>query len=251
MKRLLVLAVLLWGVYVLLRTRDKAKTILLVLTNHGTFGTAGKPTGFYLSEAAHAWKVFRKAGYDVVLATPKGGFAPVDPASLDLSDPVNAAFWKIYGTQEEGRDGIAGTEPLAEVASATNAAIFFAGGHGTMWDFTSSQPVIKATSLIYENGGSVGAVCHGPAALLHVKLSNGEALVKGKQIAAFTDKEESSVEMDEAVPFLLEDELRKHGADVKVAGNFEENAIRDGRLVTGQNPQSTKKAARLLVETLS
>ncbi len=245
------MAGLLWALYALVRTKAKTKTILLVLTNHGAFGTAGKPTGFYLSEAAHPWKVFREAGYEVLVATPEGGFAPVDPASLDLDDPVNAAFWKIYGAQEEGRDGVAGTEPLAKVASADDAAIFFAGGHGTMWDFASSQPVIEATSLIYENGGSVGAVCHGPAALLHVKLPSGEALVKGKKVAAFTDGEEASVEMTEIVPFLLEDELRKSGADVKVAGNFEENAIRDGRLVTGQNPQSAKKTAQLLVETLS
>lgn len=227
------------------------KPILLVLTNHGELGQTGEPTGFFLGEAAHPWEVFESAGYSVRLASPRGGFAPLDPKSLDLDDPANAAFWKKFGVEKDGKRGVPDTIALTEADPADYAAIFFAGGHGTMWDFADSEAVQKVTAAIYEQGGAVGAVCHGPAALVNVRLTDGKPLVAGRKLAVFTNAEEEAVKLTEVVPFLLETDLTKAGATIVPAPNFTENAIRDGRLVTGQNPASAKKAATLLLEALS
>ncbi len=226
------------------------RPILLVLTNHGQMGATDTPTGFFLSEAAHPYEVFEAAGYSVRLASPRGGVAPLDPKSRDLDDPANAAFWKIYGARDGDRDGVKNTLALDQVDPADYSAIFFAGGHGTMWDFADSKDVQSVTSKIYEQGGVVGAVCHGPAALVKVTLSNGKPLVAGRKVAPFTNAEEDAVGLTSTVPFLLQTELEKAGATVMPAADFQENAIRDGRLVTGQNPASARKTAELVIEAL-
>ncbi len=229
------------------------KPVLLVLTNHAELGKTGKRTGFYLSEAAHPLEVFAKAGYPVTLGSPLGGFAPLDPKSYDLEDPANAAFWEKYGSGEEkdGTLGVKDTKAVGNLNPADFSAVFYAGGHGTMWDFRQSVPIRKFTAVVYEDGGAVGAVCHGPAALIDVKLSDGSPLVKGKKVAAFTNAEEEAVGLTETVPYLLQSELEAAGASHVAAENFKENAVLDGRLATGQNPASAKKTAELLVEALA
>ncbi|QTN33245.1 type 1 glutamine amidotransferase domain-containing protein [Akkermansiaceae bacterium] len=224
--------------------------ILLVLTNHAKLGDSGKLTGFFLSEAAHPYEVFTENGNPVTLASPKGGFAPLDPKSFDLKDEANASFWKKFGNGDEKKPGVEKTIALSEVDTKAYGAIFFAGGHGAMWDFPDSESLKKVTVSIYEDNGSVGAVCHGPAALVNVKLSDGKLLIAGKKTAVFTNSEESAVKLSETVPFLLQDSFEKAGATVETAEDFSENAVRDGRLVTGQNPASAKKAAELLLEAL-
>jgi putative intracellular protease/amidase len=226
------------------------KPILLVLTNHGSLGKTGEATGFFLGEAAHPWEIFEAAGYAVRLASPLGGFAPVDPKSLDLNDPASAAFWKKFGAEKGGVRGVTDTLALTDAKPADFAAIFFAGGHGTMWDFADAKPLQDITAAIYEQGGAVGAVCHGPAALVNVRLSDGKPLVSGRKVATFTNSEEEAVKLTEVVPFLLETKLAEAGAIIVPAPNFQENAVRDGRLVTGQNPASAKKAATLMLEAL-
>lgn len=226
------------------------KPILLVVSNHGDLGNTGKLTGFFLSEAAHPWEVFREAGYAVEIASPAGGFAPVDPKSYDLKDPANAAFWKEYGIEAGGRRGLGKTVSLEKVDPSKFAAIFFAGGHGAMWDFPNNPAIQKVASAIYEQGGAVGAVCHGPAALVGIKLSDGKDLVDGKKVAPFTNAEEASVGLTTTVPFLLEDKLKAAGAMPEPKTNFQENAVLDQRLATGQNPASATKTAKLLVEAL-
>ncbi len=233
-------------------TADKAP-IALVLTNHGELGETGEPTGFYLSEAAHPHEVFREAGHPVVLASPAGGFAPVDPKSLELDDAANATFWKEFGGESDGQDGrqgVAGTTAIRELDPAKLAGVFFAGGHGTMWDFTSADPVGDFITAVDHAEGVIGAVCHGPAALVAAKAADGGPLVKGRTVAVFTNAEEKAVELTEVVPFLLETRLGKLGAEVRTAPDFSENAVRDGRLVTGQNPASARRAGELFLEAL-
>lgn len=226
-------------------------SILLVLTNHSDLGETGKKTGFYLSEAAHPYEVFTAAGYDVQLASPEGGFAPVDPKSLELDDDeANQTFWSKFGKEEEGLSGVPGTKGLRSVKPGVFRGIFFAGGHGAMWDFPTSADVRALTSDIYSRGGVVGAVCHGPAALVNLKLPDGSLLVKGKKVAVFTNEEEQAVNLTEAMPFLLEDSFEGMDAEVVTAEKFTVNAVRDGRLITGQNPQSAKKAAELFVAAM-
>ncbi len=226
------------------------KPILLVVTNHGELGATGTPTGFFLSEAAHPWEVFLKAGYRVEIASPKGGFAPADPKSFDLKDPANRGFWEKFGNKDSTPKGLPETIALKDVIPADYAAIFFAGGHGAMWDFPDDPALQKVAAAIYEQGGVVGSVCHGPAALVGIKLSDGSLLVSGKKVAPFTNAEEQAVELTGVVPFLLEDRLKAAGAIPIPAANFTENAVADGRLVTGQNPASATKTAELLVKAL-
>ena len=226
------------------------KPILIVLTNHSELGNTGKKTGFFLSEAAHPSEVFSKAGHPVTLASPKGGFAPIDPKSMQLDDPANEVFWKNFGNGEGTNPGVARTIALSEVMADGYAGIFFAGGHGSVWDFPNSAILSEKAMAIYNGGGVVGAVCHGPAALVNLKLPDGKPLVAGKKVAVFTNEEEKAVELTEVVPFLLETRFKELGAEVVLAENFSENAVRDGRLVTGQNPASAKKTAELFLEAV-
>jgi len=225
--------------------------ILLVLTNHSELGDTGKMTGFFLSEAAHPYEVFSEGKHAVTLASPKGGFAPLDPKSLDLDDVANAAFWKKFGNADKEKPGVPKTTALAEIDPRKYGAIFFAGGHGAVWDFPDSEALKKVTAAIYEEGGAVGAVCHGPAALVNVRLSDGSLLIAGKKTAVFTNDEEKAVKLTNTVPFLLQTAFEKAGATVVPAEKFSENAVRDGRLVTGQNPASAKKSAELLLEAMA
>ena len=222
------------------------KPILIVVTNHDEIGDTGTPTGYFLSEVAHPWHVFTEAGFSVEFASPDGGFAPMDPKSFDLEDPVNKAFWHDLNAVQ----ALAYTQNLAKLNPIDYAAIFFAGGHGTMWDFPKSKAVRKSIAKHYKAGGVIGAVCHGPAALIHVKV-DGEPLVKGKRVAGFTNEEEAAVQLTDAVPFLLETELRKLGADFVKAENFQNKVAVSGRLVTGQNPASATDTAKAIVKLLN
>ncbi|MDP0489970.1 MAG: type 1 glutamine amidotransferase domain-containing protein [Verrucomicrobiota bacterium JB023] len=228
-----------------------AADIVLVLTNHDQLGDTGKKTGFFLSEAAHPYEVFVEAGHEVVLASPEGGKAPVDPKSLKLEDDANKGFWQKFGNGDSDQPAVVDTVPLEKIEVGEFDGIFFAGGHGTMWDLPDSEVVQTTIRDMYESGKPVGAVCHGPAALVNVTLENGKKLVAGKTMAVFTDAEEEAVELTEVVPFLLQSKLEEAGAEVKTAENFSENAVRDGLLVTGQNPASAKKAGELFVEAIA
>jgi putative intracellular protease/amidase len=220
--------------------------VVIVVTNHAELGETGEPTGYYLSEVAHPWKVFRDAGLEVVFASPQGGFAPMDPKSFDLEDPVNRAFWETLDAVES----LATTRSLAHIDPDHFDAVFFAGGHGTMWDFPGHPDVNRLAAAVYEAGGVVGAVCHGPAALLDVKLSDGSYLVAGRQVGGFTNAEEAAVDLTDAVPFLLESRLMERGASFEGGPSFEEFVVSDGRLITGQNPASAEKTAEEIVALL-
>lgn len=213
-------------------THHSAKPVLFVLTSHGTKGSTGQPTGYYLGEVTHPLAVLQAAGIPVEFASIQGGEPPVD--GLNLDDTINARYW----SDSAFRDAIRHTQRLGEVDPSKYSAIFFAGGHGAMWDFPDSPDVAWVTREIYEAGGVVGAVCHGPAALVNVTLSNGAYLVAGKNLSAFTDDEERAVKLDQVVPFLLTSTLTQRGAQHHPAADWTAKVVVDGRLVTGQNPQS-------------
>ena len=206
--------------------------VLMVLTSHGTKGATGEPTGFYLGELTHPLAELEAAGIAFELASIQGGEPPVD--GLDLGDAVNARYWNDGAFREALRH----TRRLDDVDSSKYGAIFFAGGHGAMWDFPTSPDVARVTREIYEAGGVVGAVCHGPAALVNVTLGNGAHLVAGRNVSAFTDDEERAVQLDKVVPFLLASTLAQRGAHHHPAPDWTAKVVVDGRLVTGQNPQS-------------
>jgi len=220
------------------------KPVLMVLTSHGTKGSTGQPTGFYLAELTHPLAELDGAGIPTEFASILGGEPPVD--GLDLADAVNARYW----ADEHFRHAIRNTLRLQDVDASRYSAIFFAGGHGAMWDFPGSPAVARVTREIYEAGGVVAAVCHGPAALVNVTLSDGSYLVAGKQLAAFTDDEERAVQLDQVVPFLLASTLGERGAQHQAATDWTTKVVVDGRLVTGQNPQSASGVGVALVTVL-
>lgn len=219
--------------------------ILFVVTSHGEKGATGEPTGYYLSEVTHPWDVLRRAGYDIDFVSPKGGKPPVE--GVELNDPVNAAFW----SDATGRDRIERSGKLGEADPADYVALFFAGGHGTMWDFPDNEEIARLVRAFWKDGKVVAAVCHGPSALVDVKLEDGRYLVEGKRVNAFTDDEEKAVGMDKTVPFLLESRLTEHGARFEKSGLWEAHVAVDGRLVTGQNPQSAKGVGEAMLKLLS
>jgi putative intracellular protease/amidase len=220
------------------------KKILFVVTSHGTKGSTGAPTGYHLMEVAHPWDVFVKAGYTVDFVSPKGGKAPVD--GFNLNDATNKAFWEdaVYHAKIEN------TMTPAAVNPADYAAIYYAGGHGTMWDFADNKELANIAQKIYENNGAVGAVCHGPAALLNIKLSNGKYLVDGKKVNSFSNEEEIAVKLEEVVPYLLESQLIARGAIFEKSGLWQAHTVTDERLVTGQNPASARGVGEALLKVV-
>ncbi|CAI2458311.1 type 1 glutamine amidotransferase domain-containing protein [Serratia plymuthica] len=224
--------------------KSDRKPVLCVVTSHPIKGVSGVPTGFFMAELTHPLKVLEDAGIPTVIASIRGGQPPID--GFDLSDPVNAWFWNETDFQHR----LATTPPLSELNGADYSAVFFAGGHGTMWNYRDNPDAQRIIREVYESGGIVSAVCHGPAALVDAKLSNGEYLVKGKNLAAFTNKEEDEVQGTAVVPYLLETALREHGAHHHEAPNWSENVVTDGRLITGQNPASAHGVGVALADAL-
>lgn len=220
------------------------RKILIALTSHGELGATGRHTGFYLPEAAHPWKVFTDAGYTVDLVSVQGGRPPMD--GVDSSDPVQQAFLDDPDISVK----LANTLRPDQVNPADYDAILYAGGHGTMWDFADSTRLAEIARDVYENDGVVAAVCHGPAGLINITLSDGRYLVDGKEISAFTNDEEAAVGLAQAVPYLLQTQLEQRGAKHSGAPNFQPWVVRDGRLVTGQNPASATGVAEQVLIAL-
>ena len=220
------------------------KKILFVVTSNGKKGDTGESTGYYLSEVAHPWNVLHRAGYDIDFISPKGGKPPVEAVELD--DPLNAAFWN----DEAGRGRVEQSRRPDEIDPGDYAALFFAGGHGTMWDFPGNPDLAKIILAFHREGKIIAAVCHGPSALADVKLEDGRYLVEGKKINAFTDAEERAVGMDKIVPFLLESRLIERGARFEKSGLWQPHVAVDGRLITGQNPQSATGVGEAMLRLL-
>lgn len=215
-------------------TKDKPMKALIVVTSHSQMGNTGKPTGYYLPEVSHPFFKLLDLGITVDIASPKGGKAPMDENSRDLKDPANRRFLEGYASKLDH------TLKLSAVNADDYQAIIFAGGHGTMWDFAQTPSVASVAEKIYAKGGIVSAVCHGPAALINLKDENGDPLVKGKKIAAFTNDEEEAAGLTQTMPFLLETELVKQGAIFEKAPLWQKKVVVSGRLVTGQNPASAE-----------
>ena len=218
--------------------------ILFVITSHGQVGDTDKETGYYLSEVTHPWEVLVQAGYEIDFVSPQGGESPID--GYKPEDPVNKAFLQ----NEEYQSKIKQSMTPSEVNPEDYVAIHYAGGHGTMWDFADNEALARIAAHIYEDGGVVSAVCHGPAGLLNVKLSNGDYLLDGKTVSGFTNEEEKATGLDQVVPFLLETEMRARGGQFEKAGRWKEKVSVDGRLVTGQNPASAKGVGEAVLEVL-
>jgi putative intracellular protease/amidase len=224
---------------------SELKPVLFVVTSNAVKGATGIPTGYNLAEVTHPLEKLHGAGIRVDFASPEGGDAPLDGLE-DMKDPVIARYW----ADADFRHAIAHTLQLDDVDPTRYSAIFFAGGHGTMWDFPDSAAAQKAIREIDAAGGIVSAVCHGPAALVNARRADGSLLVAGKRMAAFTDGEEEEVQSTHVVPFLLASTLVERGAKHQNAANWADNVVVDGRLITGQNPQSAASLGEALRDAL-
>ena len=221
------------------------RSILIVLTSHRPLGDTGRETGYYVGEAAHPWKVFTDAGYAVDLVSTAGGTPPQD--GIDADDPIQQEFLADSRVAAQ----LAATRTPADVDPADYDAIFYAGGHGTMWDFPDDTRLAALARDVYEAGGVVGAVCHGPAGLVNVTLSDGTGLVEGKRVSSFTNTEEAAVGLTDVVPFLLQSRLEERGAKHSGGPDFGAYVVRDGRLVTGQNPASATGVGEAVLAALA
>jgi putative intracellular protease/amidase len=222
--------------------------ILMVFTSHDILGKTGRKTGFWLEEGAAPYYVFRDAGVELTLASPKGGQPPIDPKS-DLPENQTDAMAR-FKQDPEAQKVFASTKKLADMRADDFDAIFYPGGHGPMWDLVDNPDSIALIEAFYNDGKPVAAVCHAPA-VLHRVMYQGESIVKGKRVTGFTNSEEEAVELTDVVPFLVEDELKRLGGLFEKVPNWESFAITDGRLITGQNPASSTAGAQALLTLLN
>jgi putative intracellular protease/amidase len=231
-----------------LKHEETDMKILMVLTSHDQLGNTGRKTGFWLEEFAAPYFVFRDAGVDLTLASPKGGQPPIDPKS-DLPENQTPAMTRFKG-DAAAQKALANTIKLADVKAEDYATVFYPGGHGPMWDLAESPVSIALLESFYNSGKPIALVCHSPGVLRHVKY-NGAPLVKGKHVTGFTDGEEAAVQLTNVVPFLVEDELLRLGAVFEKVANWQPYSITDGRLITGQNPASSTVTAQALLKFMA
>jgi len=222
--------------------------VLIVLTSHSKLGDTGQPTGWFLPELSHPYDVFAAAGFDITIASPSGGVAPLDPSSVDFSKD-DASAMEFHKTKASVWEKTAPLSTLSGRAAQEYDAIFFCGGHGPVFDLAVDPVSQQITSEFAAAGKVVSAVCHGPAALVGVKLPGGGFLVEGKQVTGFSNEEEEMVGKTKVVPFLLEDKLKEIGGKYAKSGEpWGEKVVVDGRLVTGQNPASAKGVGEAVVK---
>src|SRR6266513_1482975 len=222
--------------------------ILMVLTSHDQLGNTGRKTGFWLEEFAAPYFVFKGAGVQLTLASPKGGQPPIDPKS-DLPENQTDAMTRFKNDARAQKD-LSQTIKLADVKAEDFGTVFYVGGPGPMWDLAESPASIALLESFYNSGKPIALVCHSPGVLRHVTY-HGEPLVKGKHVTGFTNGEEEEMKLTKVVPFLVEDELLQLGAVFEKKANWQPFSIVDGRLVTGQNPASSTSAAQALLKLMT
>lgn len=219
--------------------------ILLVLTSHDQLGNTGHKTGFWLEEFASPYYVFKDAGAQITLTSPKGGQPPIDPKS-DAPDAQTAAT-RRFAEDAEAQQLLATSVPLTQVRAEDFDALFYPGGHGPLWDLAEDATSVALIERFIALGKPVGAVCHAPGVLRHVKAADGTPLVRGKRVTGFSNSEEEAVALTDVVPFLVEDMLKTHGGVYGRAADWHSHVEVDGLLVTGQNPASSDASAEALL----
>ncbi len=221
---------------------------LMVITSHDRLGNTGRKTGFWLEELAAPYYAFKDAGADVTLASPKGGRPPLDPKSNEpeFRTKITRRFEEDVAAEAE----LDRTYRLDSVRQEDFDTVFYPGGHGPMWDLAEDPTSIRLIESFLAAGKPIAIVCHSTGALRHVRAPDGKLLVEGKEVTGFTNGEEEEVGLTEVVPFLVEDEMLKLGAIFSKKANWAVHVVRDGLLITGQNPHSSGHAAKALMAAL-
>jgi len=222
--------------------------ILIVLTSHDQLGDTGQKTGFWLEEFATPYYVFKDAGADITLASPKGGQPPLDPKSDEPDYQTEAT--ERFKNDSSAQAVLGNTLKLVDILADDYDAVFYPGGHGPLWDLSEDSDSITIIEKMYMAGKPVAAVCHAPAVFRHTKSEGGEYLVKGKSVTGFSNTEEAAVQLSDVVPFLLENELTEKGGCYSKADDWHPYAVTDGNLITGQNPASSDSVAKAVLAML-
>lgn len=222
--------------------------VLIVLTSHSELGKTGKKTGFWIEEFAAPYYILKDAGFEITISSPKGGKPPIDPKSAEPENQTDAT--RRYDADNDVQQLLAHTKVLSQVSSKDFDAVFFPGGHGPLWDLTNDKSSINLIESFLKAKKPVAAVCHAPSVLLNVMDENGNLMLKGKNVTGFTNSEEDAVQLTNIVPFLLEDELKNKGAHYTKKEDWASYVVKDGLLITGQNPASSAEAAKELVALL-
>ena len=222
--------------------------ILIVLTSHSELGDTGKKTGFWVEEFAAPYYELADAGAEITLVSPKGGQPPIDPKSEEAE--AQTKFTQRFDKDEPLKQKLAHTLKLSDVKASDYDAVFYPGGHGPLWDLAKDTNSIALLEAFQQQGKPMALVCHAPCALLKVKLPNGDALIKGKNVTGFSDTEEAGVKLTKVVPFLLEEELKRTGAHYSKGPDWGVYVQTDGLLITGQNPASSAEAAKVLLKLM-
>jgi putative intracellular protease/amidase len=222
--------------------------VLIVLTSHDQLGNTGRKTGFWLEELAAPYYAFKDAGAEIVLASPKGGRPPLDPKSNEPDSQTDST--RRFEADAGAMAQLASTVPLGSVSQADFDTVFYPGGHGPLWDLAEDRDSIALIESFLAAGKPVALVCHAPGVLRHVRTPDGRPLVEGKKVTGFTNSEEAAVGLTDVVPFLVEDELKAKGGMYSKGEDWASYVVRDGLLITGQNPGSSAEAATVLLERL-
>jgi len=228
--------------------KKKNLKVLVVLTSHDQLGNTGAKTGFWVEEFAAPYYVMANAGVAITIASPKGGQPPIDPKSA-LPDFQTAAT-KRFDADMELQNKLANSIVLAEVNEQDYDAIFYPGGHGPLWDLANDKTSIALIESFWKHNKPVAAVCHAPGVFRFVKNVDGSPLVQGKKVTGFSNSEEDAVQLTDVVPFLVEDELIKLGGHYSKGEDWGSHVVRDGKLITGQNPGSSEESAKELLALL-
>lgn len=223
--------------------------IVIVLTSHGQLGATDRRTGFWLEELAAPWYAFLDAGADITLTSPPGGRPPLDPESVKPEHQSRAT--QRLAEDRTLQDALSDTLPLARIDPSTVDAAFYPGGHGPLWDLVDDPHSIALIETLSAAGRPVAALCHGPVVLLNARNGENGPLVAGRAVTSFTNAEETAIGLADAVPELLEDALKARGAQFSNAAPFEAHAVRDGALITGQNPASSIAVARHVLDAVA
>ena len=222
--------------------------VLIVLTSHDQLGNTGRKTGFWLEELAAPYYAFKEAGAEIVLASPQGGRPPLDPKSNEPD--FQTALTRRFEGDADAMAQLASTVRLDSVSQADFDTVFYPGGHGPLWDLAEDRDSIALIEAFLAAQKPVALVCHAPGVLRHVRAADGRPLVEGKQVTGFTNSEEAAVELTDIVPFLVEDELKAKGGIFSRGADWGSYVVRDGLLITGQNPGSSEETAQVLLASL-
>ncbi|OQD53928.1 type 1 glutamine amidotransferase domain-containing protein [Streptomyces phaeoluteigriseus] len=220
--------------------------VLIVLTSHDELGDTGRKTGFWLEELAAPYYRFKEAGWEITLASPKGGRPPLDPKSNEPSFQTEQT--RRFEADAEATAALTNTVRLDSVAADDFDTVFYPGGHGPLWDLAEDPDSVRLIESTLRSGKPLALVCHAPGVLRHARNEDGTPLVRGKDVTGFANSEEDGVALTDIVPFLVEDELKRLDGRYSKIGDWEPYVVRDGLLITGQNPASSGPAADALVE---